>query len=367
MCNKLKYNELPPPTALKSQLHQKQQIEAVVKKERDSNVELLRILAISMVLVMHTRFDGILSVYDGVVDASHIMRFAFEAFSIIGVNLFVLISGYYKIKLRPRSVANLVFQVYYFAAVAFVGLIIINKSFSPHTPDYLKLLLPLSHNVWFVPAYFMLMIMAPMLNSFIEKQPTRRLMIYTGILYVITYIWNNIWECISGFGGYGWAFFIVLYLSGACIRRISDKNIVPKGAWLAGYIVLSVLIVVVALAQNYSPVGQSLLWAYDCPLVFASSICFFMIFEQLRMRHSKLINTLAASAFAVLLFHMSACSGYSRFCRTIYENYSGLTVIALTAAVVVCYLFISFILDQPRKMLFTRIARSTKWLNKSQP
>lgn len=341
-----------------------QPIDIAVKKERDSNIELLRIIAITMVLVMHTRFDGILSVYDGMIDASHVMRFAFEALSIIGVNLFILISGYYKIKLRPRSVANLVFQIYYFAVVAFVGLIIVRGSFSPNLSDYLKLLLPLSHNVWFVPAYFMLMIVAPMLNSFIEKQNTRQLMIYTGILYVISYIWNNIWGCISGFGGYGWAFFIVLYLAGACIRRVSDKNIKPKGVWFAGYISLTILIVIVAVAQNYFPVGQSLLWAYDCPLVFASSICFFMFFEQLRIRHNKLINTLAASAFAVLLFHMSAFSGYSRFCRAIYENYSGITVVALTAVVVVCYLGISFILDQPRKILFAHIARSIKWIYK---
>lgn len=46
--------------------------------KRHSNMELLRIVAMLMILTLHTRYDGILSVYDGTIDASHIARFFFE-------------------------------------------------------------------------------------------------------------------------------------------------------------------------------------------------------------------------------------------------------------------------------------------------
>jgi len=41
-----------------------------VKIQRDSNIELLRVVAMMMILTLHTRFEGIESVYDGVIDAS---------------------------------------------------------------------------------------------------------------------------------------------------------------------------------------------------------------------------------------------------------------------------------------------------------
>lgn len=48
-----------------------------------------------MILVLHTRVNGVVTVSDGVVDTNNFMSFLFEAVSIIGVNLFILISGYF--------------------------------------------------------------------------------------------------------------------------------------------------------------------------------------------------------------------------------------------------------------------------------
>ena len=56
-----------------------------VNKQRDSNIELLRIVAMLMILTLHTRFEGIEAMYDGIIDANHLCRFSFQALSIIGV------------------------------------------------------------------------------------------------------------------------------------------------------------------------------------------------------------------------------------------------------------------------------------------
>lgn len=78
-------------------------------RARSSNIELLRIIAITFVLILHTRFDGILAVYDGGLTLSHICRFAFEALAIVGVNVFVMISGYFGIRLTARSIGRYCF------------------------------------------------------------------------------------------------------------------------------------------------------------------------------------------------------------------------------------------------------------------
>lgn len=322
---------------------------------RKSNIELLRIVAMLMVLVLHTRYDGILSVYGGIVDASHISKFLFEAVSIIGVNLFVLISGYFGIKLKKVSVLNLLFQIYWFALIGFIGCCLLAGSIHVGAKQYMKLIFALSHNVWFVPCYFILMLISPMLNCFIEDKTIKQLAIYTSVLYVITYLWNTVFQCIQGFDGYGWGFFIILYLIGAIINKWEEIHKVNRVGCLVGYIVCTIAIVTIGLIQNYIPVGQSLLWAYNCPLVLCSSICLFLFFISLDIKNNIVINTLASSSFAVLLFHLSSCSQYFNVCGYIYTTYQGVMVLFLTLVVVIVYYLIALLLDQPRKILFNII------------
>lgn len=180
---------------------QLQIIERSTSRSRNSNVELLRIIAITFILILHTRFDGIMSVYDGELTLSHVCRFAFEAFAIVGVNVFVMISGYFGIKLSKRSVARYCLQVYYFAVISIALVWLMGET--PIGRDHvMNLLFPVSHNVWFVPCYFILMLLAPMLNSFIEKTDIRDLAVYTGLIYVLTYVWSNMFQTLNGFGGY---------------------------------------------------------------------------------------------------------------------------------------------------------------------
>lgn len=336
------------------------------ESQRNSSVELLRIIAITFVLILHTRFDGILSVYDGALTISHIVRFAFESFAIVGVNVFIMISGYFGIRLTGRSIARYCFQVYYFAAIAILLLWLTGDT--PICKSHiLRLLFPVSHNVWFVPCYFILTLLAPMLNSYIEKTPLRKLAVYTMLIYVIGYVWGNVFQTLDGFGGYSWGFFIVLYLSGAIIAKWNKNHITSKIAALSGYIFFSILIVVIAVLQIRYDYGRSLLWSYDSPLVMASSICLFLFFSNLKMKHNKVINFIAGSTLAILLLHMSPGSHYFDLHRQIFNSVSGISVIGYSAVVVIGYFIAAVLLDQPRKHIFNFLAkRSNQGKNKSQ-
>lgn len=73
----------------------------IIKKERDSNMELLRMVAMFMVLLVHADYFalGAPSVeYIQTNQADSFLRIFFEAVSIVCVNVFVLISGYYGIR-----------------------------------------------------------------------------------------------------------------------------------------------------------------------------------------------------------------------------------------------------------------------------
>lgn len=322
---------------------------------RNSNFELLRIVSMFMILILHTRFEDIVANYDGIIDANHICKFLFEALSIVGVNLFVLISGYFGIKLKLKSIINLLWQIVYIAVICVIMRYGISIYQGTPLAFNIKWLFPVTNIVWFVPCYIMLMLFSPVLNAFIDKTPTRFLIIYTATLYIISYYWSSIWiNLIGGFGGYSWGWFIILYFTGRILNRLNAENRLPaKWKTLFIYFVLSALMVLIALLQNKIPVGRSLLWVYDFPLVYFSSIYLFMFFAiPPYLDISKVINWLAKSSFAVLLFHMSFFSEYHAICRTIYEAFDGVACIMMTF-IIICLVYLSItIIDQPRQLIY---------------
>lgn len=312
-----------------------------------------------MILTLHTRFEGIESVYDGVIDANHIARFSFQALSIVGVNLFVLISGFFGIKLKIKGVLNLLWQVIFIAFICvFIRFLMASIGGDNFVFDK-NWLFPITNTVWFVPSYIMLMVFSPILNSYVEKITTKRLFFYTLGLYALSYYWSSLWVgTIAGFDGYSWGWFVILYLSGQIIRRLKDEKRLPSRViMLLSYLSLTVFVVVIAFVQNYVPIGRSLMWVYNSPLVYTSSICLFAYFCQLQIAYNKIINWLAASAFAVLLFHMSLFKTYQGICSIIYDNYNGIVCIAVSLGFIIVLYLIVTLLDQPRRFIFDFISK----------
>ena len=69
--------------------------------QRQSNIELLRIISILMIVIHHVLVHGI---YNSVNNST--LHFI-DSFVIYGVNIFLLISGYFTLNLKWKSVINL--------------------------------------------------------------------------------------------------------------------------------------------------------------------------------------------------------------------------------------------------------------------
>lgn len=88
-----------------------------VKKVRSSNLELLRLLSMFFVLVVHADFQAL-----GMPDRTEmtilplfsVFRIIIEAFAIVCVNSFVLLSGWFGINFHIKSLCNLLFQCAFF-------------------------------------------------------------------------------------------------------------------------------------------------------------------------------------------------------------------------------------------------------------
>ena len=96
-------------------------------KSRKSNFELLRIVAMFMVLVLHADFVALgVPLRDDVMSYPVLstLKVFMEALSIVAVNVFVLISGWFGIRPSLRGIAKFLFQCLFFAIGAYVVMLI---------------------------------------------------------------------------------------------------------------------------------------------------------------------------------------------------------------------------------------------------
>lgn len=83
-------------------------------KERDSNIELLRILSILLVMILHANYLALDPPSQAAISSSYgnaFIQVYIEALSCVCVNVFILISGWFGIHFKIVRLAELIFQV----------------------------------------------------------------------------------------------------------------------------------------------------------------------------------------------------------------------------------------------------------------
>ena len=143
-----------------------------------------------------------------------------EASSISCVNLFVLISGYFSIKWKIRSISSLIFQVYFWIFVVYIICLIIGHAEFSYK-ELGKHIIGIMRGYWFIPAYIGLYVFAPLINAFVEKSTEKELLWYIVIFYIFFTIDALPFSTRYTNSGYSIYSFIGLYLIGRYLR-VSD-------------------------------------------------------------------------------------------------------------------------------------------------
>ena len=166
---------LPTGTEVPQEMTEGQNI-TKPKKVRDSNMELLRLVAMFLVLVVHANFralpvPGMSHVHNN--PSSAFLMFMTEAFSIYAVNLFVLLSGWYGIRFKAKRLGELIFQVLFFGLFA-IGVCAVFAPDELQHDVFSRLFILGLNDYWFVKAYLALYIISPVLNTFVEHSPRQQ-------------------------------------------------------------------------------------------------------------------------------------------------------------------------------------------------
>lgn len=216
------------------------------------------------------------------------------------VVIFVIISGYYGINFKVNKLVKLWAQVAYYSVLA--GLIAFFVLHSIGIKSLVGCFFPIyTRPYWFVSAYVELFLFSPILNIVAQKASRRQLL--AGILVLMFSTWAFPTDLLSGTG---LPVFSMLYLVGrymAQYKADSYKN--NKQVALCLFILIAVITVLGIICPPQSRLFYTYLglcYRYYSIGTLLLSLLIFLFFRNM-VFHSKAINYMAGSVFAIYLIH----------------------------------------------------------------
>lgn len=329
-------------------------------KPRLSNIELLRIFSMFGVLVVHADFGAL-----GHPTRNEFISYPYytcirtfiEAFALMSVNIFVLISGWFGIRFSWNALCKLLFQCAFF----FFGIFIILKFCGLSDTGWGKgiyMCLMMSSNAWFVKSYIGMFIFAPVMNSFIENSSERQIRLILVCFFLFNAIYGWLTDGASYInGGYSAFSFMGLYLLARYIRLYRPKfSQMSISKDFACYIVCSCITAIGLLLFTYLDVFPlyAPFFKYTSLLTIAAALFLLLAFSKMSFCN-RAVNQIAISCFAVYLFHFMIFGNFiGPYIRYIDENFTGLTKIGLISVILIIFYITAVLVDKVRIIIWNK-------------
>ena len=281
---------------------------------RNSNLELYRIIVMLLIVAHHYVVNsGILDVmYQHPLSANSILLFLFGMWGKIGINCFVLITGYFMCKsnITIKKFLKLVLEVEFYKIVIYMVFIASGyESFS--LTGVAKAILPItSIGTNFTGCYLVFYLCIPFLNILVRNMSEKQHLALLGLVF-FTYIFMGTLPKFDVTMNYV-SWFICLYIIAAYIRLYPKKMFERTKLWgvctvvLATLCILSVLCCVWIGARIDKQIAFYFVTDSNTFLAICIGVSSFLFFKNLKIKQSRVINTIAASTFGVLLIHANS-------------------------------------------------------------
>ena len=293
----------------------------MAEHKRTAGIELLRTVAMVMVVIMHflRESDSLLVAGEGSLFIGSFGAVFLEAFCIAAVNTYVLISGYFGSEQGFRLSKVLFFpcQIWFYSLLIPVVLTIFRvPTLATEMGVYgvIQYILPIeTESYWFATAYFLLLLVMPLLNVAVKNLPRKQLRLTLGVLLLIACGIKSVCPIHLAFDRYGYDlfWFICLYLTGAYLKKYGGGALerMATGIYLGSCLVIGVITLGMWYATFYIDGAAyyfSVPFHYNFVFCLTAAIGLFYIFLKLELKEGKVTETIRHAgkyAFGIYLFH----------------------------------------------------------------
>lgn len=345
--------------------------ELAIKKRggtRTSNLELYRIIVMLLIVAHHYVVNsGVLELmYEAPFAANSIFLFLFGMWGKIGINCFVLITGYFMCKSRItiRKFLKLLLEVeFYKIVIYFIFMVSGYESFS--LSGILKVMLPVTAiNSNFTGCFMVFYLCIPFLNILVKNMNERQHMLLLCLVFFTYILMGTLPKITVAMNYVSW--FICLYFIASYVRMYPKDVFEKTKFWgictavFATICISSVLCCLWLGTKMEKQLAYSFVQDSNTFLAVCMGVSSFLCFKNMKMKQSKVINTIASSTFGVLLIHANSDTMRRWLWQTVLNVketfYEPTGMVVLHAVLSVAAIFaICVIIDQIRIKTIERI------------
>jgi len=291
-------------------------------KKRMANMELLRIVAMMMVVLLHYLSKGaFLSPLTGEMQTNGYVAWLMEAFAIVAVNVYMLLSGYFLVEsgFKPGRLVELICQVLFYTIMIPAVLVVCGILPVGDITVYqiLQYLLPTQMlHYWFVTAYILMYLFVPVLSAGAKALSRKQLQLTITLLIEVLSVSKSLLPVKLELDnlGYDAIWFMCVFLVAAYIRLygIPFFDRMSKGIICYVCAALAVFVVAFGIRAFYLKTGSlenfiQATYSYNHIFVLVASVALFYAFYYLRLSpESKLgvfVCKISPYTFGVYLLH----------------------------------------------------------------
>lgn len=289
----------------------------VKKNQRDSNIEFFRIITMLLIIAHHYVVNSGLAYNDGPIfsdslSTPSLFLLIFGAWGKIGINCFVLITGYFMCKsnITAKKFAKLIFEViFYDVLISTIFLLIGYNDFT--FKSFIKDIIPITSVARnFTGTYIIFFLCIPFLNILI-KNLSEKNHVYLLLISSFTYIFFGTIPFLSVTMNYV-SWYMVLYFISSYIRLYPKKIFDSKSFWGVVMTISIFLSVTSVIACTWLGVklGRNISYIFVTDsnnfLAVLTGVSSFMFFKNINFKYNKFINSISMTTFGVLLIHTNS-------------------------------------------------------------
>lgn len=330
---------------------------------RNTSIELLRIISMIMIMFHHFAYHGNFEWNFNEITLPHLWYDFILMGGKVGVDIFVLISGYFLIEnteklFQPKKLLKFWGQVVFYSIMTYLLSVMLRLN-AFEIKQLIKVCLPITYpGWWFASTYFMLYLIHPFLNKLLHGLSKTE---YQYLILMMVLCWSIIPTATTQlFESNSLLWFVTLYGIAGYVNLYGGNQKLQSKHYFSLYFMVLIITYTVSTTflflgtkkEEWSTHAIDFFEIERLPILLMA-ITLFMGFVTLKMNYHKWINMIASATFGVYLIHDSSYIRYYLWTNIFKINqYQDSTFLILYSILVVFILYVSCtMIDLIRKKL----------------